>query len=146
MRSRQLSYTLHKIRIGLLLHCPSCERGQIFCGRFRLNETCPYCGSRFNRTPGDAIGGLYINFALAEFTALCGFVMVHLIFEPPVLHQFLFWIVYTIFFTTLLYRHTRGIWIAFLYLTGGIYPDLDCDHEYIASQTITVGKTPQEFE
>jgi uncharacterized protein (DUF983 family) len=146
MRSRTFSYRWHKLKVGCALRCPHCERGHVFHSRFRLHERCPWCGCRFERSAGDAIGGIYLTIALAEFTALCGFALVHLLFEPPMLYQLPFWLIYVILFTTLFYQQVRGLWLAFLYLTGSIYPDMDCDHEYISAETVAVGKTPQELE
>lgn len=146
MHSRKPSYLFHKLKIGFSLRCPSCERGQIFESRFRAHEACQYCGCRFNRHSSDVFGGIYLNIALGELTALVGFVVVHVVFKPPIIHQLPFWLAYTIFFTGLFYRYTRGMWLSVVFLTGGIYPDLDVDYEYIASETITVGRTPQEFE
>jgi hypothetical protein len=31
-----------------------------------------------------------------------------------------------------LYPFARGLWVAFLYLTGGVYADPDYEREYIA--------------
>jgi uncharacterized protein (DUF983 family) len=146
MHSRKPSYLIHKLRVGFSLYCPSCERGRLFESRFRVHETCKYCGCRFNRHSGDSIGGIYFNIALAELTALIGFVVIHLVFEPPIIHQLPFWLAYILLFTSLFYRYARGIWLSVMYITGNIYPDLDVDGEYIASETIMVGRTPQEFE
>lgn len=142
MRSRKLSYALHKLRIGLMLRCPSCERGRLFEGGYRLHKVCPYCAARFERSSGDSIGGMYINVALAEVTALGGYFLTESLFHPPALLQLAFWIIYIVIFALVFYRHARGVWTAVSFLTGGVYPDMDVDRQYISKETVSMGHTP----
>lgn len=111
-----------------------------------MREKCPYCQSRFERSPGDTIGGVYINVALAELSALAGFFTVDAVLHPPILHQLYFWIPYVLVFCALFYRHARGLWLAVLHLTGAIYPDPDYEREYISPRHVRRGKTPQRHE
>ncbi len=134
MHSRNLRYLLHKFRVGFNLRCPACELGRLFEGGrhpYKLKPTCDYCGSRFARGSGDAIGGVYINVAIAEFTALGGFFAVHALFSPPIMWQLFIWIPYVILFSLWFFRHARGLWITLTYLMGGIYPDPDYTREYV---------------
>jgi uncharacterized protein (DUF983 family) len=50
------------LRRGL---CPVCRGAPIFAGRWRMNETCPACNTRFERAPGYFVGAMYISYALA---------------------------------------------------------------------------------
>lgn len=143
MQSRNLSYILHKLRVGASRRCPSCERGRLFSNHFRMEPVCPYCQSRFERSSGDVIGGVYINVALAELTALMGFFAVHNVSTIPILHQLFIWVPYILLFTVYFYPHTRGLWVAVLYLTGGVYPDPDYQREYIACYAPPADKTPE---
>ena len=61
-----------------------------------------------------------------------GFFLVHEVFHPPMMLQLLFWIPYVLVFSMWLYPSARGFWVAFLYLTGGVYVDQDYEREYIA--------------
>lgn len=131
MRSRRPAYVLRKLWVGASLRCPDCERGRLFNRSFRMQSTCPYCHSRFDRASGDAVGGVYINVALAELSALAGIFLVHDLTGIPLMHQLLFWVPYVLLFTVVMYRHTRGMWLGIVYLTGGIYPDADYEREYI---------------
>lgn len=142
MRSRKPSYALHKLRIGLALRCPSCERGRLFESGYRLNKTCPYCEARFERSSGDSIGGVYINVALAEITALVGYFLTEHLFHPPALLQLAFWIVYIVIFALVFYRPARGLWTAVIFLTGGVYADMDVDRQYISKETVSMGHPP----
>ena len=116
---------LHKLWIGLTLHCPACEHGRTFKGLFAVNKTCSHCGVRFEREDGESIGGMYFNLGLAEMTTMGGFFLVHALFQPPMVPHILFWVGYNIVFVTLFYRHARSMWMAVSYLTGGVYRDTD---------------------
>lgn len=134
MHSRSLRYILHKFRTGFALRCPNCEQGRLFAGGrfgYALQPTCDYCAVRFARGSGDAIGGVYINIAIAEFTALTGFFAVDSLLGPPVMLQIFIWIPYVILFSLLFFRHARGLWIALMYLSGGVYADPDYTREYL---------------
>jgi uncharacterized protein (DUF983 family) len=45
--------------------CPVCRTGRIFAGRWRMNETCPVCQTKFERAPGYFVGAMYISYAFA---------------------------------------------------------------------------------
>lgn len=146
MRSRKFSYYYHKLKTGFRLRCPVCEQGKMFSGLFRMTPVCPYCLSRFERAAGESIGGVYINVAAAEFTAVGGFFLVNSLFEPPVMHQLLFWIPYVIVFTLFFYRHARGLWVGLLFLFDAVYPDPDYEREYIAPDHVRAGRAHHEHE
>ncbi len=44
----------HHLRLGTMLRglCPECGEGRIFASRWRMNPTCPVCGTKFERGPG----------------------------------------------------------------------------------------------
>ena len=44
--------------------CPVCLRGKMFANRFRMNETCPVCGHRFEREQGFFQGAMYVSWVL----------------------------------------------------------------------------------
>lgn len=146
MHIRKMSTMFRKLSIGLRRRCPECERGQIFASHFQINATCAYCGVRFERSSGDAVGGVYINVAVAEFTAMTGFFLVHTLFHPPMLAQLFIWIPYVLVFSILFYPYARGLWVGVMYLTGGIYRDPDYEREYIASSHVYGTTTWQEPE
>ena len=68
------------LRRGL---CPVCRSARIFTGRWRMNETCPACHTRFERAPGYFVGAMYISYAFAVIMLV---VMV-VIFELGVLRS-----------------------------------------------------------
>lgn len=122
---------LHVMKVGLLLRCPNCEQGRTFTGLFKMNKVCPYCGVRFEKQDGESVGGMYINLGIAELTSLGGFFLVHALIDPPFVPHAIFWVTYNILFCVLFYRHSRSLWIAISYLTGGVRPELDVDREWV---------------
>src|SRR5690349_16880125 len=135
MRLRRVLSTLNILKTGLRMRCPNCGRGKLFAHKFKMCETCPYCQSRYERGNGEALGGMYVNVALAQITAIFGFFAVDALTDIPAMWQLPFWVVYTIIFCLLFYRPARGIWIAVIYLTGGVYPDPDYMREYRRAET-----------
>lgn len=120
----------------------------MFEGRLNLKmiATCPYCDVRYERSSGEAIGGVYINVAAAEFTAMAGFFTVNALFAPPILWQLAIWVPYLLVFVVLFYPRARGIWTSILWLTGAVYPDPDYEREYIAPDHIPHSRAPQEYD
>lgn len=127
-----IGYTIHKLWVGLLLRCPNCERGHMFHGLFKMDETCPYCGVRYERLSGESIGGTMINLVLAEVISMGGYIITQIVFAPPLAFQLTFWITFNILFVLLFYRHARGIWASLSFLAGNVYPDPDYQQEYTA--------------
>lgn len=119
----------HKLWVGLTLRCPVCERGRTFKGLFSVNHTCPNCGVRFEREDGESVGGMYFNLGLAELTTMGGFFLVNALLYPPLITNLIFWGTYNVVFCTLFYRHSRSLWMAISYLTGGVYYDNDLQSE-----------------
>lgn len=131
---------LHYARVmltGMLLRCPNCKQPGIAAGLFKINKTCPYCGVRFERQSGESVGAMYINLGVAELTSLGGFFLASALFNPPFVPHAIFWVTYNILFCVLFYRHSRGLWIAINYLTGGVYKDAQIVEE--AESTVDSG-------
>lgn len=125
--SASLKYRATVLWRTLRLRCPNCGEGRIFTGLFRMNETCPVCGVRFERESGESVGGMYINLGLAELLTIGGFFLVNALFAPPFVPHLIFWVVFNIVFIALFYRHARSLWIGTSYLTGGVYVDRNDD-------------------
>ena len=118
---KQWRFYLHKLWASFCLRCPRCEQGLIFTGLFRMNETCPHCGVRFERQDGESVGGMYINLGMAELTAIGGYFLIDALFKPPFGPHVAFWLLYNVVFITVFYRHSRALWVGIVHLTGGLY-------------------------
>jgi uncharacterized protein (DUF983 family) len=55
------------LRRGL---CPVCRSAPIFAGRWRMNEICPACHTRFEKAPGYFVGAMYISYGLAMIVVI----------------------------------------------------------------------------
>jgi uncharacterized protein (DUF983 family) len=129
-------YYLRVLMRGLLLRCPSCDKGKMFSGLFTMEETCPHCGVRYERLRGESIGGMFINLGMAEFLSVGGYFLTQALFHPPFWFQIVFWIAFNLLFVILFYRHARALWVAISYLTSGVYKDTS--GEYLGNTPATV--------
>ena len=101
----------------------------MFHGLFAMDETCPYCGVRYERRSGESIGGTMINLVCAEVLSMGGYIVTQALFAPPLAFQLIFWVAFNIIFILLFYRHARGIWASLSFLSGNVYPDDDTRKE-----------------
>ena len=124
-------HRIHVLWTTFRLRCPNCERGKIFTGLFKMNETCPYCHVRFERESGESVGGMYINLSIAELLTIGGFFLVNALFHPPWIPHLAFWVIFNIAFIAVFYRHSRALWIGTSYMTGGVYADQDEPEDYV---------------
>ncbi|GCF07738.1 DUF983 domain-containing protein [Dictyobacter arantiisoli] len=112
---------------GLTQRCPICGRGKLFCGIFKMNEQCPVCHFTFEREEGYYTSAMAINLVISEFIA-AGIVL-PMAFNPgiPVLTAMLIGCPIALILPLLLYRPSRGMWLAMdHYLnptTGSDLPD-----------------------
>ncbi len=102
----------------------------MFNGLFAMDETCPYCGVRYERLSGESIGGTLVNLVCAEVLSMGGYIITQALFAPPLAFQLIFWVTFNILFILLFYRHARGISVSLSYLAGNVYPDPDTEKEF----------------
>lgn len=50
--------------------CPRCLEGNVYGGLFRMNETCPNCGVKFEREPGYFTGAMAVSYIIGFFAIL----------------------------------------------------------------------------
>ena len=139
MAKRSSGEALHKLRVGLALRCPNCERGHMFDGLFSMRRECDVCGVRFERRDGESVGGMYFNLGLAELIAIPGYFIVNALVHPPFVPHLIFWFVFTLVFCALFYRHARGLWVGISYLTGSVQRDADYERSKAATVTSPFG-------
>lgn len=125
MATQSWSWVAHKLWVGLRLRCPNCEQGEMFTSLMNIRRECPVCGVRFERQSGESVGGMYFNLGIASMTSLGGFFIADALFHPPLWPHIVFWTVYILLFCLLFYRHSRGLWVAISYVTGGVQRDED---------------------
>jgi uncharacterized protein (DUF983 family) len=70
---------------ALALRCPYCGGRGILKGWFELAETCPTCGTVFEREDGYFLGGYALNLVAAEVLAVGLVVLSWLVVSPSIL-------------------------------------------------------------
>jgi uncharacterized protein (DUF983 family) len=123
MAKHSIGTIINKLLLGLALRCPNCGKGRTFTSLFKMEETCPFCHVRYERLSGESLGGMFINLGLAELLSVAGYIITDFLFHPPFQAQIAFWVIFNLLFVILFYRHARSMWVAIVYLTGGVYPD-----------------------
>lgn len=105
------------------LLCPVCQRGAMFRSLFDMNKHCPVCGVEFERDAGEVTGAVAILFTvLLFFIGIAGGILSLLTtINAGAL------IVGLSFFVALIgvlsYRHARGLWVSFLFLSGAMFEE-----------------------
>ncbi len=109
--------------LGLILRCPVCRHGKMFASLFKMHQRCPHCGVIFERDPGEVTGGMAITLVLVSTIAVVtgSLLAVLTTISPFLLIGALS--LFTIVAGLLFYRHARGLWVSFLYLSGSIWED-----------------------
>jgi uncharacterized protein (DUF983 family) len=97
---------------ALLLRCPYCGGRGIFKSWFDLKDTCPTCGTRFEREDGYFLGGYAINLIVAEFLAVGLVVLFWLLASPSVLALQIVGVVLAGGLPILFFPFSRTFWMA----------------------------------
>ncbi len=118
-----MKHTLHILWTGLRLLCPVCQRGAMFRSLLDMNEHCPNCGVEFERDAGEVTGAIAILFTvLLLFIGVAGGMLALM----TTIHAAIL-IIGLALLTTLIgvvfYRHARGLWVSFLYLSGAMFEE-----------------------
>jgi uncharacterized protein (DUF983 family) len=108
------------IRRALTRKCPVCGRGDIFEAHFRMNRTCPACGVTFWKDPGESLGAMYVDYAVATVAFLIAWLILD--FTTHLSDPVQVAIVGAIAVASILifYPISRSVWTVLVYLSGGI--------------------------
>jgi uncharacterized protein (DUF983 family) len=115
--------TLHILLLGLILKCPVCQCGKMFASLFDMHARCPHCGVVFEHDAGEVTGAIAIALTvLLAFVGVAGGVLALMTtIHAAVLIGGL--ALATTLFGLLFYRHARGLWVSFLYLSGAMFEE-----------------------
>lgn len=94
--------------------CPRCLRGQMFRGRFAMNDPCPVCGLVFQREEGYFLGAMYVSYVLSTVVLGTSYLLTRLLF--PELSSILLVVVALAPYIPLIpavFRYSRVIWVHF---------------------------------
>lgn len=115
---------LQTLLSGLMLRCPNCEQGQMGKGRFDIQETCPVCGVRFERKPGESTGASIVMLSILPIPAIAlGFVLMAAFPDLGIWAVFGLLTVLVLVICVVTYRNARGLWVAVVHLTDGLVTD-----------------------
>jgi len=108
------------IRRALARRCPVCGSGAIFETHFRMNRTCPSCGVVFWKDPGESLGAMYVDYAVATVAFLIAWLVLD--FTTHLSDPVQVAIVGAIAVASILifYPLSRSIWTVLVYVSGGI--------------------------
>lgn len=105
---------------ALLQKCPVCGKGAVFASHFRMNETCPACGVTFWADPGEGLGAMYLDYAVATAVFIVAWVILAWMTS---LSDVALWIIISILAVAsvlIFYPITRSFWTVLVYISGGI--------------------------
>jgi len=84
----------------------------MFAGRFRMNDTCPRCGHRFEREQGFFQGAMYVSWVLGVTYLAVVAIIAQLLLVPPIGIVWAVLCVVTIHVLCIpiVFRYSRVIW------------------------------------
>ena len=100
--------------------CPVCGRGALFQSHFRMNRACPNCGVVFWKDPGEGLGAMYLDYAVAFGTFFVAWLLVAWALNLSDLVQFVLLGAVAVTGVLICYPLTRSFWTLLVYISGGI--------------------------
>jgi uncharacterized protein (DUF983 family) len=100
-----------RLRAILRLRCPHCLEGDVYYKIWRMHETCPNCGIRYEREAGYFMVSVFVGYVLGFFIALPVLLILFLTIRPSVTVYVLAATLTMILATPLIFHHARVIWM-----------------------------------
>src|SRR6516225_2681357 len=98
------------IRRALTQKCPVCGRGAVFASHFRMNRTCPKCNVVFWADPGESLGAMYLDYAVATAIFIVAWVALSLMTSLSDVKQWIIISVLSVAGVLICYPVTRSAW------------------------------------
>jgi uncharacterized protein (DUF983 family) len=108
------------IRRALTRKCPVCGRGAIFKSHFGMNRSCPACGVIFWKDPGESLGAMYVDYAVATVAFLIAWLILDFTTHLSDLIQVAIVSAIAVASILIFYPISRSVWTMLVYLSGGI--------------------------
>ncbi len=108
------------IRRALAQRCPLCGRGAIFRSHFKMNRECPNCHSIFWKDPGESLGAMYVDYAIAAAAFLLAWLALALTTHLSDFAQIALLSAVAVASVLIFYPLSRSIWTVLVYLSGGM--------------------------
>ena len=94
------------------LRCPRCGVGRLYEKPFRMFDSCPRCGLKYEREQGYFIGAMYINYGATVGIAVPGYLLLDTFTLMTIHQQLALWVPFAIVFPLLFFHHARSFWLA----------------------------------
>jgi uncharacterized protein (DUF983 family) len=108
------------IRRALTRKCPVCGRGDTFATHFRMNRECPSCHVIFWKDPGESLGAMYVDYAVATVALLTAWLILYFTTHLSDAAQIAIVGAVAVASILICYPISRSIWTVLVYLSGGI--------------------------
>jgi uncharacterized protein (DUF983 family) len=108
------------IRRALARKCPVCGRGDIFATHFRMNRSCPNCHVVFWKDPGESLGAMYVDYAVATVAFLIAWFILDWTTQLSDPVQVAIVAPIAVASILIFYPLSRSIWTVLVYISGGI--------------------------
>ncbi|HEY6419001.1 MAG TPA: DUF983 domain-containing protein [Candidatus Binataceae bacterium] len=100
--------------------CPVCGRGAIFRSHFRMNRSCSNCHVVFWKDPGESLGAMYLDYAVATGAFLVCWAILSFGTNLSDLAQMVILCTIAVAAVFVFFPFTRSAWTVLIYLSGGI--------------------------
>lgn len=94
----------------LKLRCSHCLLGQVFASLWRMHETCPICGIRFEREQGYFMMAVFVGYVLSIALLVPVLLVLYLINVPPYLYVVASALLLFLL-SPFIFRYGRVIWL-----------------------------------
>ncbi|HUY37860.1 MAG TPA: DUF983 domain-containing protein [Candidatus Binataceae bacterium] len=100
--------------------CPVCGNGAVFASHFHMNRACPACHAIFWKDPGESLGAMYLDYAVAAGAFLICWAILDWTTTLSDLTQLVILCVIAVGSVLLCFPYTRSAWTVLVYISGGI--------------------------
>jgi uncharacterized protein (DUF983 family) len=105
---------------ALRKRCPVCGTGAVFASHFHMNRACPSCRAIFWKDPGESLGAMYLDYAVAAAAFLVCWAILDWTTALSDLTQLVILSVIAVGSVLLCFPYTRSAWTVLVYISGGI--------------------------
>jgi uncharacterized protein (DUF983 family) len=100
--------------------CPVCGRGDIFESHFTMNRSCPNCHVVFWKDPGESLGAMYVDYAVATVVFLIAWLLLDVFTKLSDPAQIVIVGSLAVASVLIFYPYSRSAWTVLVYISGGI--------------------------
>jgi uncharacterized protein (DUF983 family) len=105
---------------ALRKRCPVCGNGAVFASHFHMNRECPACHAVFWKDPGESLGAMYLDYAVAAAAFLICWAILDWTTRLSDLTQLVILCVIAVASVLACFPYTRSAWTVLVYISGGI--------------------------